>query len=222
MARVSTVRRRTVAKRGIVMLHGTISQSDHEKTTAWNELRPALDEEVNRLPEKYRIPVILSYLEGRTNDEVAELLRCPVHTVRGRLSRARDLLRSRLVRRGMARSATFFVSALSQEMVFAEVVPAELVERTMKLVDEFGPRPRTLIVCSSCAQFAAESNVTGPVVTLADDDQEDPRSAGLGCAAVLTFVFISTAIGAGLTVLDTGNSSYFGALLSNLIVSFAF
>ena len=41
-------------------------------------------------------PVILSYLEGKTNEEVAELLHWPVGTVKGRLSRARDLLRSRL------------------------------------------------------------------------------------------------------------------------------
>ena len=53
---------------------------------------PVLHEEVNRLPDKYRIPVILSYLEGKTNEEVAEQLRWPVGTVKGRLSRARDLL----------------------------------------------------------------------------------------------------------------------------------
>jgi hypothetical protein len=107
----------------------------------------------------------------------------------------------------MARSATFLVTAFSREMVFAEVVPAELVERTMKLVDEFGPRPRMLIVWSSSAQSAAESNVTGPVVSLANDDREDPRSVRLGCALVLTIAFISTAIGVGLTVLASGYSS---------------
>ena len=48
------------------------------------------------------IPVILSYLEGKTNEEVAELLQWPVGTVKGRLSRARDLLRSRLLRRGLS------------------------------------------------------------------------------------------------------------------------
>ena len=64
-----------------------------------------LHDEVDRLPEKYRLPVILCYLEGKTNEEVAELLHWPVGTVKGRLSRARDLLRSRLVRRGLVLSA---------------------------------------------------------------------------------------------------------------------
>jgi RNA polymerase sigma-70 factor (ECF subfamily) len=70
----------------------------------WNELRPLIHDEVNRLPDKYRIPVVLGYLEGKTNSEVAELLHWPVGTVKGRLSRARGLLRSRLMRRGMALS----------------------------------------------------------------------------------------------------------------------
>ena len=55
-------------------------------------LRPVLHAEVERLPEKYRLPVILSYLEGKTNEEVAELLALAGGTVKGRLSRARDLL----------------------------------------------------------------------------------------------------------------------------------
>ncbi len=53
---------------------------------------PCLHAEVDRLPEKYRLPVILCYLEGKTNEEVADLLHWPVGTVKGRLSRARDLL----------------------------------------------------------------------------------------------------------------------------------
>ncbi len=117
-----------------------IELNNQDQAAAWNELRPVLHAEVERLPERYRIPVILSYLEGKTNEEVAELLRWPVGTVKGRLSRARDLLRSRLMRRGLTLSAAFLMTALSHGTVFAEVVPAELVKRTVRLAVRFGPR----------------------------------------------------------------------------------
>ncbi len=115
------------------MLPPGIEPGDQGEQAAWNELRPVLHEEVNRLPDKYRIPVILSYLEGKTNEEVAEQLRWPVGTVKGRLSRARDLLRSRLTQRGLALSAAFLMTALSRGRVFAEVVPSDLVRRTVRM-----------------------------------------------------------------------------------------
>ena len=62
----------------------------------------ALHAEVTKLPAKYRVPVVLCYFEGRTHDETAAALSWPVGTVRCRLSRARDLLRARLIRRGLA------------------------------------------------------------------------------------------------------------------------
>jgi RNA polymerase sigma factor (sigma-70 family) len=61
-----------------------------------------LHEEVYRLAERYRSPVVLCYLQGCTHSEAARILSCPVGTVSVRLSRARELLRARLSRRGIA------------------------------------------------------------------------------------------------------------------------
>jgi RNA polymerase sigma factor (sigma-70 family) len=138
-ARASTVRQRNIERQGVAMSPPAIELDEQDKAAAWNELRPVLHAEVERLPERYRIPVILSYLEGKTNEEVADLLQCPVGTVKGRLSRARDLLRARLTRRGLALSAAFLATALSHGTVFAEVVPAELVNKTVRLAGRFSP-----------------------------------------------------------------------------------
>jgi RNA polymerase sigma-70 factor (ECF subfamily) len=85
-----------------------------------------LDEEVRRLPEKYRVPVLLCYLQGETNEEAARRLRCPTGTVKIRLLRARELLRKRLERRGVALSA----AALLREAHAA--VPPALLASTLR------------------------------------------------------------------------------------------
>jgi RNA polymerase sigma factor (sigma-70 family) len=67
-----------------------------------DEIRAALHEEIDRLPERLRTPLVLCHLEDRTHAQAAVELRLGEATVRRRLSRARDLLRSRLGRRGIA------------------------------------------------------------------------------------------------------------------------
>ena len=74
-ARASAVRRRTLERQGMAMSPPAIEPDNQDEAAAWNELRPVLHAEVERLPERYRLPVILSYLEGKTNEEVAALLR---------------------------------------------------------------------------------------------------------------------------------------------------
>jgi RNA polymerase sigma factor (sigma-70 family) len=68
---------------------------------AWKDVRRVLDEELDRLPEKYRGPVVLCLLDGCTRDEAAGRLRCSLNTLKRRLDAGRELLRSRLLRRGV-------------------------------------------------------------------------------------------------------------------------
>lgn len=72
---------------------------------SWRELCSALDFELNRLPKRWRLPLILCYLEGRTQDESARLLAWSKSTLRRRLQEARDALCRRLKGRGIVGSA---------------------------------------------------------------------------------------------------------------------
>jgi RNA polymerase sigma factor (sigma-70 family) len=96
------------------------------------DLAPLLHDEVQRLPDKYRGPVLLCYLEGKTNEEAAAQLRLPVGTVKTRLSKAREMLRTRLTRRGVALTAGLLVAN-----TLTAAVPAALLDRTFQAALKF-------------------------------------------------------------------------------------
>ncbi|MGE3807873.1 MAG: RNA polymerase sigma factor, partial [Gemmataceae bacterium] len=95
------------------------------------ELRPVLDEEVQRLPQKYRVPVVLCYLEGKTNEQAAQELDCPAGTVKTRLSRARDLLRSRLARRGVTLTSAALCTSLEQAFAMSPPPAPALLQSSL-------------------------------------------------------------------------------------------
>jgi RNA polymerase sigma factor (sigma-70 family) len=123
-ARVQAARRRVREMSEVEMITADPCREGSE----WS---PVLLEELNRLPEKYQAPMVLCYLQGKTNQEAAELLAWPVGTVKGRLTRGRELLRKRLTRRGVLLSSGLLAAALTPSIGSA-AVPAALADATIR------------------------------------------------------------------------------------------
>lgn len=93
-------------------------------------LQQALDDELRNLPEKLRAPVVLCHLEGLSQEEVARHLGIRDGQLRGRLYRAKERLRERLLRRGFTLSAVLLALAVGGR---AQAVPAVLAAATLRL-----------------------------------------------------------------------------------------
>jgi RNA polymerase sigma-70 factor (ECF subfamily) len=105
-------------------------ESESSADVERRELLAVLDEEVARLPEKYRAAVVLCDLEGRTYDEAARHLGCAPGTLKSRLASARRRLRRRLIRRGFAPAAMTLAAGLAAGSA-AAAVPASLSAATV-------------------------------------------------------------------------------------------
>ncbi len=104
---------------------------DTTEAAAWRELGAVLDEQLQRLPEKYRAPLVLIYFVGQTQEEAARQLGCSKGALRGRLERGKRLLHTRLLRRGVSLSVGLLATAVSQSATSA-ALPSPLVQHTVQ------------------------------------------------------------------------------------------
>ena len=108
-------------------------QAEPHAELTWRDVRRVLDEELQRLPSRYREPLVLCYLEDRTQDEAAKQLDWSKSTLRRRLQQGRALLQVRLTRRGLSLSVALLGTLLTPTSA-SSVLPGELARTTLLAV----------------------------------------------------------------------------------------
>jgi RNA polymerase sigma factor (sigma-70 family) len=152
-----------------------------------SESYPELHEEIARLPERYRQPVVLCYLEGLTTDQAASQIGVPAGTIHSRLSRARERLRGRLGRRGLLVPTPLFAAGRYAQASVA--LPMTLLDRTVRASLEFaGRRSGEAAVASRAITTLAKGVLTTMGVS---------RLTLLGSAVLVTALAVGGAQGFG-------------------------
>jgi RNA polymerase sigma factor (sigma-70 family) len=162
---------------------GDVSESWEDRARPVSELGSILDEELDRLPRRAREAVRLCHFEGLALKDAADRLDCPVGTVGSRLSRAKGLLRSRLIRRGFAPSA-LAMGFHFESGQYRAAVPELLAQSTSKMAAKSaaGTIPATVAVLASQgirSIFMSKGFVTAATAAL----------IGLGCLGTAAAVF---------------------------------
>ena len=184
-ARVAAAKRRARERQVAHMPEPKSSQDP------WYDLRELLDQEMSRLPEKYRLPIILCDLEGRSIKQATEQLGWPQGTLAGRLARARTLLAKRLSRHGLVISGGSLAAALSHNSVSA-AVPAALVGATLKAASAF-----------TAEHAAASGAISIHVAALAEGMLQSVVVTKIKLVVVLLLGFGVAAAGVSLTARQT-------------------
>jgi RNA polymerase sigma factor (sigma-70 family) len=178
-ARLSATRR--LARERKASMTARPSQRD---AVAQQELQAVVDEELNRLPAKWRAPLILCYLEGKTQQEAAQILGWPAGSMSWRLNRAKDRLRGRLARRGVALTTVVLGLGLSEP---APALAGALLARTLRAALLFADGKAAPVGLVSAEALALAENTIGALAA------KGKLYAGL--------VFLMIAIAAGGAVL---------------------
>jgi RNA polymerase sigma factor (sigma-70 family) len=158
-----------------------------EDDVPWQDVSPRIDLELSRLPDRYRVPIILCDLQGKTRKEAARQLGVPEGTLSSRLATARRTLARRLARYGLAVSGGAVAAALARQATAA--VPAALADATAR-----------------AASGAAACLVSAKVAALTEGVMKAMLWAKLKVAAVMVLAASAVVAGAGLTALGPGSA----------------
>lgn len=181
----TALKSRTLAARRRVreMDMADLPEPDYVTDQLWEDLEPLLDREVSRLPEKYRTPVILCGLEGRSRKDAAAILGCPEGTLSVRLMRARTILAKRLARHGVVLSVGALLTLLTRKGAAAGV-PMSTIATTIEAAG-----------CASSADAVEVGAISSRVATLTETVLHQMTLSALGKAGAAFALLIALAIG---------------------------
>jgi RNA polymerase sigma factor (sigma-70 family) len=182
----TALKARAVAARRRACERQVTEMPERESAAAdpWPDLQPVLDQELTRLPDRYRGVLVLCDIEGKTRKEAARQLGVPEGTVAGWLARARAMLARRLAHRGVMLSGGS-LAAVVVEYAAPATVPAAVVSSTIEAAKHFAAGP------------VAAAAIPAPVVTLTEGVL---KSMLLNKLKVVAIVVVAAAVvGSGLT-----------------------
>src|SRR5262249_13408354 len=159
--------------------------------TRWREYLTILDEELDRLPERFRAPLVMCYFEGLTRDEAARLVGWSLRTFDRRVRQGRGVLRGRLVRRGVTLGAALFPAYLGEQAALA-TLPPSLIESATK--------------AGLCGAGSTVAEVPVPIVALAKGIETPVRWSIVGLV-VVTGMAVALVGAAGYRLANVGGQS---------------
>ena len=183
---VNTARKAKAMTRNRVIKERQAAERPRPRETPddWEQIQAQLDEQLSRLPDKYRVPIVLCDLEGKPLKEAAQQLGCPLGTVASRLSRGRSLLARRLKNSGVLLTSGALAASLT-ECAASASVPGSLVHSTVKAATLFAAGP------------TAAGTISATVVALTEGVLRAMLMTRLKIIAALSLIVVAGALIAG-------------------------
>jgi RNA polymerase sigma factor (sigma-70 family) len=174
-------------KRRVKERESGTAPKEESRAEVWQELQVLLDAELSRLPDKYRVPIVLCDLEGKTIKDAARQLGCPQGTLATRLNRGRAQLAKRLARHGLVLSGSAAIAALSHGEALA-CMPKALIDSTI----------RAASLLATAGQGAAAGVISTKVAALTEGMMNSMLLTKLKVVIPLTLTLAFISVGRGI------------------------